>query len=305
MQSFKITLPNNAVLTGIHNLLPSTVPNRTPLIVALHGGTYTAKYFDVDTNHTASIASNGLGVPFVAINRPGYKESTSFYPIPDGSSYPEEFGTWLHQFILPAVWSEFGKPSGCNCIVLHCHSLGTTGAIIAASMHAKETNKSYPLAGISTSGFGSRIGVAFSSPHEPGASQSTPVLFPPEVKDSLMLQEGHADPEIYKHTAGLNHEMPGEEISSVESVWFSKWTVWAEAVEVPIMIGLAGHDLMWKGTEEHLKDYISNFTKSERVDSSIVTGAPHNMELSYWAKGWYARCFGFASECAAGFAQKQ
>jgi len=30
-----------------------------------------------------------------------------------------------------------------------------------------------------------------------------------------------------------------------------------------------------------------------------VPGAPHAIELSYWGQGWYARCFGFAMECAA------
>lgn len=62
---------------------------------------------------------------------------------------------------------------------------------------------------------------------------------------------------------------------------------------------------MWKGTEEHLRELASAFTKSERVDGTIVEGAPHNMEMSYWARGWYARCFGFALECAASFEQKQ
>lgn len=120
-----------------------------------------------------------------------------------------------------------------------------------------------------------------------------------------MLQPGHGEPELYKHTQELNHPMPVEEIGCIASVWFPRWKEWAGTVTVPVMVGISGHDLMWKGTEEHLRDFTSAFTRSERVDGSVVTGAPHNMELSYWAKGWYTRCIGFALECAARFAQKQ
>lgn len=228
MLPFKITLPNNAVLTGLHNLparSPSTLntssstPEPIPIIVALHGGTYTAKYFDVDVGHTASIVSNGLGVPIVAINRPGYHDSTSFYPIPEGSSYPEEYGNWLHRHILPAIWSEFGKPSGCDSIVLLSHSLGTTGAVIAAAMHAAEadTDRQYPLAGMIISGFGthpcpSRHSISPTSPAE------NTITFTPEFKDEMMIQKGCAHPDIYQYTEQLNHPMSIDEIGHVRDV---------------------------------------------------------------------------------------
>jgi pimeloyl-ACP methyl ester carboxylesterase len=149
--------------------------------VALHGGTYTAKYFDVDVGHTASIVSSGLGVPIVAINRPGYHDSTSLYPIPEGSSYPEEYGNWLHRHILPAIWSEFGKPSGCDSIVLLSHSLGTTSAVIAAAMHAAEadTDRQYPLAGMIISGFGTHPGPSRHSISPTSPAENT-ITFTPE-----------------------------------------------------------------------------------------------------------------------------
>lgn len=68
------------------------------------------------------------------------------------------------------------------------------------------------------------------------------------------------------------------------------------------MIGIASHDRMWSGTKEHLDDFSDCFTKSVRVDGSVIRGAPHNMEMSYWSKGWYARCFGFAMESAVSLA---
>jgi hypothetical protein len=136
MQDFTLTLANGATLTGLSNLptqAPAT-PKYRPLMVGLHGGSYSASYFDVNDKVTASITSNGLGVPWVAPDRPGYRTSTSFNPIPEGSSYCEMFASWLHRYILPVLWEEFGAPQGCTGLVLLCHSLGVTGGVIAAGM---------------------------------------------------------------------------------------------------------------------------------------------------------------------------
>ncbi len=314
MQPFKLTLSNDAIITGVHNLpSPSlTTPKHYPLIICLHGASYSAQYFDVNPKHTASIISNALNVPVVAIDRPGYKSSTSFYPIPNDSSYPQEYGKWLHHYILPGLWTEFGQPNGCNSIALHCHSLGATGAVIAAGMHAIESSdsKSYPLAGISMSGVGCQLGgPLFSPPQDPGKPPSPPpdfVTMPPHVKDKLMLgaiSEGRADPSIYTLSESLNNPRPAEEPGSIEPFWLPRWREWAAKVKVPVMIGIAGDDGLWKGTKGHLDEFMSGFTGSARVDGSLVLGAPHNLEMSYWAQGWYARCFGFAMECATSFAQ--
>jgi pimeloyl-ACP methyl ester carboxylesterase len=305
MQSFQMTLSDGKVVSGRCNLPTSastTAVNAIPLIVALHGGSYTARYFDVDANHTAAIASNGLGVPFIAIDRPSYNDTTPV-SIPDGSSYVEESGLWFHRYVLPALWTKYGEPSGCNCVVLHAHSMGAMAAVIVAKLYASDADSRYPLGGISMSGFGSQPGQAPNLP--PQDPDATTVLFPIEVKDTLMLQKGHADPSVYKYTAELNHPFHNVEMASAVSVWFPRWRELAASVLVPVMIAFAGDDLMWNTTEAHLQEVAGAFTHSERVDGSIVKGAPHNIEMSYWAKGWYARCFGFALECAALLAQKK
>ncbi|CAK7225378.1 hypothetical protein SEUCBS140593_005884, partial [Sporothrix eucalyptigena] len=49
----------------------------------------------------------------------------------------------------------------------------------------------------------------------------------------------------------------------------------------------------------HLRDFAEALPLSARVDTILLPGAPHNLELSYQAPGWYAQSFGFASERAA------
>ena len=299
MKEFTITLSNGATLTGLCNIPPPSsdiTPNASkyrPLIVGLHGGSYSSLYFDVDKNHTASNASDALSVPFIAVNRPCYENSTSFYPIPENSSFPEQYGEWLHHFILPALWTEFGTPN-CNCIVLHCHSLGASGAIIAAAKHAQEAGEArqYPLGGIVISGWGSQV-----LPPQPGRDFSVPA-----VRDAVMLPPGTAEAEVYEHTARLMRPIPDEEYTDIHDVWVPRWrTEWAPKVKVPLMLAVAERDLLWLGTDEHLRDWMAAFSGSVRVDGSFLRGAPHNIEMSLWSKAWYSRCFGFAIECAVSF----
>lgn len=309
MESFKLTLANGAIISGLHNIPPPSPssPKYRPLLVGLHGASYSALYFDVDDTRTARLSSDGLGVPFVAINRPCYEDSTPFYPIPDGSSFPEQFGLWLHKFILPALWEEYGLSQGCNSIVLDCHSLGATGAIIAAALHAQDQDRgagAYPLAGLIVSGFGTQPVEAEDrlTSDDVAADRTSLELIemPSAAKDAAMFAPGTVDEAVLAQGERLNRPVPSEEIRSLRKVWLPRWRAeWGRRVRVPVMVAVAERDALWTGTEEHLGDFMGAFSGSERVDGSLVRGAPHCIELSWWSQGWYARCFGFAIECAA------
>lgn len=306
MKAFEFRLSNTVTLTGICNLPPRSSSNQrqAPLIVGIHGGSYKSSYFHADEKHTAKLSSDALGVPFVAIDRPCYGGSTSLLPIPSESSFQEELATRLHQLILPRIWTEFGQTSHCNCIVLHAHSLGAPGAVIASALHAREhatTGKSsYPLGGLILSGFGTRqINPGF-NPFEGINPPPTTVNYPLDLKQQMMLPDGTADAEIYKIGEQMDEPMPMQEMQILYGLWLDPaWrSRWTNNVKVPLMIGLFGKDCFWVPTEEHLQEFIACFPGSPRRDGSIVKGAPHCTELSHWSQGWYARCFGFAMECA-------
>lgn len=315
MQSFTLTLPNGAALTGRYNRPDPASPgyvavedSRRPLLVAIHGGSYSSSYFDADAKHTAALCSNGLGVPVVAIDRPLYQGTTSLYPIPEGKTYHDQLADWLHQYILPAVWQEFGR--GCSSVVLHPHSLGVPSAVIVAGWVAHEQARgetpAYPLAGLTISGLGTQThpdlqAYAAQPAPDPGTLFASPA--PPAMKDATMLPAGTADPEMYTLTEKLDNPMPLAERAQYGLVWFPDgWRRLCERVKVPVLIGMAERDRLWMGTEEHVREFASGFTGSQRVEASVVKEAPHCIELSYFAQGWYARCFGWALECAAAYA---
>ena len=155
MEPFEILLSNNASVTGIASL-PSRDkvdrPSTLPLILALHGGTYSANYFFADDQHSAVPLSSALGIPFLAINRPSYRDSTPLPTVPEHSSYLQEEGKYLHNEIIPAIWKRYASQLGVSSIVLLTHSNGTPGGIVAAALNAK--GGSYPLAGLIISGHG-------------------------------------------------------------------------------------------------------------------------------------------------------
>jgi pimeloyl-ACP methyl ester carboxylesterase len=303
MEPFTLTLSNNAILAGVHSLpapSPASSPKHRPLIVALHGGTYDCHYFDATLKYSASNTSKAFGIPFIAIDRPCYGGTTSLLPVPKGSTFSEETGRWLHEYILPALWKEFGVPNDCSAVVLFCHSLGTIGGIVAAALHAGDANPAYPLSGLIASGMGDK-----QNDRTKGTPAMSPnagpehVLFPLPLKDHVMLKPGTVDPEALEQSERLNAVSPVAELCGYPA-WLGVWKEWAAKVKAPVMFALVEDDVFFESTEEEVKICTGAFVKSPRVDGSLVRGAPHCMELSYWSQGSYARCFGFAMECAAG-----
>lgn len=300
MECFSCTLADGATVTGISSI-PSHRPNeatRTPLVVGIHGGGYNSDYFHADAKHTAAIPSDLYGVPFVAFDRPYYGGTHPSQPVPSPADYPRETGTYVHRYILPALWKQYG--AHCSGVVLLCHSLGTQQGVVASALHAGETDPAYPLLGLIASGFGHRSSPIFASIPPMEANHGPDhALNSAEAKDKAMFRPGTVDPAVLTQTERLNHPIPVSEANSTRAVWASKWRdEWAAQVVVPVMFAWAELDFFFEGTREHLKECVEAFRKSPRVDGSWVQGAPHCMELSYWSQGWYARCFGFAMECA-------
>ncbi|KAL3464009.1 hypothetical protein BJX64DRAFT_276188 [Aspergillus heterothallicus] len=217
--------------------------------------------------------NSALGVPFISIDRPCYGGTSSFLPIPKDFDYAIETDTWLHRYILPTLWAEFGVPSQCNCIVLLSHSLGAIGSTVVGAMHAQdqEGNKStaYPLGGIIISGLGGQLipSMVENPLPEPNAPPDHAV-FPVAFKDALMFVPA------WDRSSGYPSLHGGE---------------WAAHIVAPVKFTLV--DCFWVGSEEHVRSCVEAFKKRSQVDGSLVRGAPHCLELSVWSQGWCAASF--------------
>ncbi|OAP63870.1 hypothetical protein AYL99_03097 [Fonsecaea erecta] len=309
MKPFRLSLPNGAHLSGILSV-PTRAPTSTatpayqPLVVGIHGGTYFSKYFDAGTTNSALRLAETLGVPFVSIDRPGYKDSTELPPVSEGSTFLQEEGRYLHRYILPTIWQEFGTSSGATTVVVLAHSLGSPSAIVATALHAKEPQPQYPCGGLIMSGWGTVHGRPRASAQHIVANGVVDgrIAWLLELKDGPMFGDprlGRVSREIRDMGEELNTSMSLGEFADGSFQWLDYWQDYAKEIKVPVMYGLGEHDALWKASRETVHDFAREFRGSPRVESGIVLGAPHCIELSYWGPGWILRCLGFAAECAA------
>lgn len=306
MASFLLTLANEAHLSGICSLPAknSTTSQHRPLVVGIHGGSYSSKYFDALPENSAVAISETLGIPFVAIDRPGYDDSSSLPEIPSGSTYLQEEGKYLHRYILPRIWKEYGQSSGATTIVVLAHSLGSGGAIVAAALHSQETEPQYPYGGIIISGWGAVKLPATSNIKEMLDKHESVgrITYEIEAKDRRMLcypQMSLVGAEMVRLSGALNKPVGVGELRDVHFQWLQYWETYSTQVRIPVMASVAERDSIWEGSQTATQTFGNGFPNSKRVETGVVEGAPHCIELSHWASGWLLRCFGFAIECAA------
>lgn len=230
-KAFSLTLGNCSTLAGIVSVprissFPKTATK--PLLVLIHGGKCTPFHFDLSATQTYSTLSDTHDIPVVAIHRPGYGGSTTFLPIQDedGESgenlYHLTTARWLHAFILPALWDEFGKPNKCDGIVAMGHSMGGIQLVTAAALYSRNSTTAprYPLRGIVLSGMGCRFipRSELSERFPPDEPLPQEIFFRPGVMEMLMLNDralGLCEPEVYEKIAEIDIGMPREELLSL------------------------------------------------------------------------------------------
>src|SRR5580698_7335320 len=117
-----------------------------PLIIALHGGTYNGRYFDVDGSGQGTfldVAAAG-GWPVVSFDRPGYGGSTALEPADNTFD--------RHASMLADAIGQAATQAGADRVFLVGHSIG---GMIALMIAAGELD--VRLVGLSVTGVGAVI----------------------------------------------------------------------------------------------------------------------------------------------------
>ncbi|KAF2159764.1 hypothetical protein M409DRAFT_29767 [Zasmidium cellare ATCC 36951] len=322
MQPFELALPEGRKTTGLIHFPAQSSRKRisTPSIVTLHGGTYTASYFNVDDEHSIGNIAKALGAPVVCVTRPGYGDS-SVQPRDSDETWIHQQGRFFHETILPAIWQEYGgAKTNSTSIVLLGHSVGGGVVIATAARYSTENSPKYPLSGLVTSGISSTVSKALAQQQEPGGNveeaqkvenKSTQndgtFLWPIAMKDQLLLCSNMnlCSPSILEASESLNAPIPAPETLDVQKQWFEYWRELAAEVKVPHMNTMPEYDWLWEVNREIMEDFGRAFESCPRMEISILPEAPHCIELSRQSEAWYFRSFGFAMECAGAFDLKK
>ena len=256
-----------------------------PLIIAIHGGSYTSKYFDIPGYSLIQRAA-ALDLPIIAVDRPGYGDTTGFAPADATiANTAERLDTAIGE-----IWKKHGgKARG---VFLIGHSIG--GAI-TISIAARRP--SWPLLGISVSGVG------LMTPAESGAAWAAlpdiPMIdLPPPLKDQVMFGPDYTfAPNAKELGHAADAPTPRAELIGITSTWHGAVRPLAAQVQVPVHYRQAEFDHLWIISQDEVDGFGAAFSGSPLVDAALFRDAGHCIDFHRLGAAFQLDQLAFALRC--------
>ncbi len=258
-----------------------------PLIIALHGGTYSSEYFDIPGHSLLDIATE-RGIPVIALDRPNYIDSTPLTS--EGSiilANAEVIGD-----AIGSLWEQYG--SGTSGVVLVAHSIGGAVATVIAA-----TPQSWPLLGLATSGCLVRVPA-----ESAGAWAALPPIpmidLPVQMKDQLMFGPADTyDDAMPAASYPSNTLVPKAELLDITGGWIERRAETCARVTVPVHHRQAEFDHLWVTDQAEVDEYRAGFTSAASVDAQLQLGAGHCIDFHLPSAEFQGGELDFALECVA------
>jgi pimeloyl-ACP methyl ester carboxylesterase len=262
-------------------------PTDYPLIVAVHGGTYSSAYFDLPGYSLLSRAE-ALGVPVLALDRPGYGHSP---PLPEGEDTFRGNADILASE-LKGAWKAYGEAA--RGVFLIGHSIG---AAIAMMIAARE--RDWPLLGLAVSGVGLRT-----PDHSGDAWSALPksrfVDIPGEVKDEAMFgPDGSFTSDMPRASHSADAPVPRTELMQIVTSWRDEVADVAARIKVPVHYRQAEFDRLWIVDEAEVEGFAAALSSSAHVDAAIWRAAGHCIDFHRAGPALQIQQLGWALQCAA------
>ena len=257
-----------------------------PLVIALHGGTYSSKYFDIP-NYSLLDRGAAAGVPVIALDRPNYGDSSSLES--DGSIIFDN--AEVLNAAIGSIWAQYG--AGHAGVVLIAHSIGgAVATIIAASA------PSWPLLGLATSG----CCVQVPSESADAWAQLPPIPMidlPVPLKDQLMF----GPPETYDSAMPAasypsNTLVPKAELLDITGGWIAKRAETTAKVAVAVHHRMGEFDHLWVTSQDEIDEYKAGFTSAASVDAALQLGSGHCIDFHLPSAEFQGSQLAFAQACA-------
>jgi pimeloyl-ACP methyl ester carboxylesterase len=273
-------------LSGRKRLPASASAVDVPLVVAIHGGSYSSAYFDVPGYSLLDRAAAN-GIPILAPDRAGYGSSP---PLPPEGATIRGHAKALTPF-LRAAWDRHG--AGTKGIVLIGHSIG--GAIAATI--ASDAGD-LPLIGLAVSG----VGLRTPPEHKPQweSLPDTPLVdMPPALKDQLMFgPPGSFDAAMPAASHVANAPAPRAELIDIVGTWHLNVHEILARITVPVHYRQGEFDHLWIVDQDEVSGFGRALSGSARVDAAMIKGTGHCMDFHRVGAAFQLQQLGFALQCS-------
>jgi len=265
---------------------PAPQGSEAPLLVAIHGGTYTSAYFDVP-GYSLLDAAATAGLPIIALDRPGYGDTPILAPT-DMTILGQARS--LTQ-ALKSAWRNYGESRPGMVIIGH-----SIGAAISAAIASEPDG--LPLLGLAISGVGMRT----PPEHRPmwEALPDIPLVeLPNELKDGVMFgPESSFAPDMPLASHVANTTAPKVELVDIVSTWQDNAPAILGAITVPVHYCQGEFDQLWIVDEGEVAAFARALNRSPKVDAAMVKGNGHCLDFHRISAEFHQQQLAFALQCA-------
>ena len=276
-----------AALTAGPQLAGPASAGGKPLIAGLHGGTYLARYYDVDGSGQGSFldVAGAAGYPVVCFDRPGYGGSSPLSP--DQNTFTR------HAALLADAIAQAAARAGTDQVFLTGHSIG---GMIAMMIAAGDVN--FKLIGLSVTGMGAVI-------RRGGAAHALASLPPDEVvdlpydqRDQVMFgPPGTWTADAVQAAHGSYALTPVRELIQAPQWPDDHLPGLAPRITVPVHNELAEFDALWDSSAANVEQFSKLLTAAPFVTASVARNTGHSIDHHILGHALHLRQLAFAEEC--------
>ncbi|GAB2832330.1 alpha/beta hydrolase [Microbacterium insulae] len=283
--SFTHTTADGRTYSGRRNSVEPTAG--TPLVIALHGGTYTSEYFDIP-GYSLLDRAEAAGVPVIALDRPNYAGSS---PLESDDSIILANAEVLNTAI-GEIWEQHGGAA--SGVVIIAHSIG--GAVATA---IAASQPSWPLQGLAISGCLVRV------PAESrGAWEALPPIpmidLPVPMKDMVMFgPAGSYTDDMPAASHPSNTLVPKVELLDITGGWIERRAEVCGRVTVPVLHRQGEFDALWVTSQEEIDEFRGGFTSAASIDTALQLGSGHCIDFHLAGGEFQDAQLAFAKSAAA------
>jgi pimeloyl-ACP methyl ester carboxylesterase len=276
----RVVLADGVPMSG----LIAEAPDPRAVVVAFHGGSSTAAYFDCPGHPSLSLLRIGAeyGYTMVALDRPGYGSSA---PYPEAMERPDQRVALAYG----AIDKILGSNSRGAGLFLVGHSAGCELAVrMATDGQAEHAN----LIGLELAG----TGVEYDAATADIMKSATVTQRPTGLREVLWQPADLYPPDVL---SGMTNSSTGAlyEVGMTKSWPQQDFPALAPRVRVPVQFSVAEHERVWRSDPETLAHIGAMFTASPRFVTNEQSGTGHNLSLSVNAAAYHEKVLSFVEEC--------